>query len=66
MTIVKDLLKEWGLAWDKTLILEMFRPKEVETILNIPFGRRGEEDKLILGLNPKGIFFVKSISYATV
>lgn len=64
--VIKDLLEKGGLEWNRSLILDTFRPEEVDIILSILFSRRGGKDKLIWGLKAKGTFTIKSAYYAAV
>lgn len=65
-TLVKELLGDGGSGWNIPLVLNTFWSEEAEFILSILISKRGGEDKLIWGLNSKGIFTMKSTYYATI
>ncbi|GER38045.1 ribonuclease H-like superfamily protein [Striga asiatica] len=61
---VCDLLNSNGIAWDKDLIEQSFKPEEAQMILNIPL-KPGQQDTMIWTPQKQGKFSVKS-AYGTV
>lgn len=57
---VKELIDTLSTEWNRSLIYQMFSPKEAETICSLPLSKGRADDKMIWRPSHTGQFIVKT------